>query len=135
MELTDIKITFKKFGLNVPNSHRKVCYFPVINLEYDNCTKKTSICLRDMITDKSSIHRIVLGETYISLQIDNEFRVFNKKGEKIGSVKIDEYGDLFKSNKNSFILRKDRALTWISDKAEVIKTHYLKEKLLKTSEL
>lgn len=127
MELTDVKITFKKFGLHVSNSHRKACYFPVVTLEYDNCTKKIPICLMDMITDTKSIQRIVLGETYISLQIDNEFRIFNKKGKKMGSVKIDEYGDLFKINKNSFIFRKDGVLTWINDKSQVIKTHYLKE--------
>lgn len=136
MNPTGAKITFKKIGITVPGLPRKVCYFPVVNIEYDIEKKKCQICLIDLIADKKSIKHLLIGKTFIALQFSDEFRVFNMEGKKVGSVSADKYGDeLVTICKDGFVLRKDRTITWIDDKAEVIKSHYLTEEKLKKSEI
>ena len=136
MNSTSAKITFKKIGITVPGLPRKVSYFPVVNIEYDNEKKKCQICLMDLIADKKSIKHLLMGKTFIVIQVSDEFRVFNMEGKKVGSVSADEYGEeLVAICEDGFVLRKDKTITWIDDKAEVIKSHSLTEEELKESEI
>lgn len=136
MNPTGAKITFKKIGIHVPDLPRKACYFPVVNIEYDNEKKKCQIRLVDLITDKKSIKNLLIGKTFIALQVSDEFRVFNMEGQKVGSVSADEYGEeLVAICENGFVLQKDRTITWIDDKAKIIKSHCLTEEELKKSEI
>lgn len=136
MNSTSAKITFRKIGINAPGLPRKVCYFPVINIEYDNEKKKCQICLMDLIADKKSIKHLLIGKTFIALQVSDEFRVFNMEGKKVGSVSADEYGEeLVAICEDGFVLRKNMTITWIDDKAEVIKSRSLTEEELKKSEI
>lgn len=136
MNSTSAKITFKKIGITEPGLPRKVCYFPVVNIEYDNEKKKCQICLMDLIADKKSIKHLLIGKTFIAIQVSDEFRVFNMEGKKVGSVSADEYGEeLVAICEDGFVLRKDKTITWIDDKAEVIKSHSLTEEELKESEI
>ena len=136
MHSTSAKITFKKIGITVPGLPRKVSYFPVVNIEYDNEKKKCQICLMDLIADKKSIKHLLIGKTFIAIQVSDEFRVLNMEGKKVCSVSADEYGeDLVAICEDSFVLRKDKTITWIDDKAEVIKSHSLTEEELKESEI
>lgn len=136
MNPTDAKITFKEIGINVHGLPRKACYFPVVNIEYDNEKKKCQIRLLDLIADKKSIKHLLIGKTFIALQISDEFRVYNMEGKKVGSVSAEKYGEeLVSICEDGFVLRKDRTITWIDDKAEVIRSRCLTEEELKKSEI
>lgn len=98
MNLTSVEISFKNIGLHIPDFCRKECYYHVLNVEYDNSQKEAKICLVDIITDKKSVRQVILRGAFILLQLGNEFRVFNMKGEKIGVVSIYECDNIFNTN-------------------------------------
>ncbi len=127
MSITSMEIKFSNIGINTADQPRKVNYIPVAVLGFDNCTKKKRVYLDVFIRDKKSVKEALAGETFIVLLVDDEFHVFDLEGKLQGKVSSTEYGDPVQINEDSFILCKDRTVTWITDKGEVLKARELTE--------
>lgn len=125
MSITSIEIKFSKVGINRIDQPRKVNYIPVAVLQFDNLPKKKRIYLDGLLSDKKSVKQVLAGETFIALKIDDDFIVYDLEGSRQGQVSAKEYGELIQVNENSFILCKDRTVTWINDCGKVIQSRGL----------
>ena len=64
---------------------------------------------------------------FIVILVDHEFNVFDLEGKLQGKVSSTEYGVPVQINEDSFILCKDRTVTWITNKGDVLKARELTE--------
>ena len=122
MSITSMEIKFSKIGVNAPGKPRKVIYIPVAVLQFDKLPTKKKISLEVLLPDKKSVKQAIAGETFIALRIDDDFCVYDLDGKRQGQVPVGEYGELIQVNENSFILCKDRTITWINDHGKIIKS-------------
>lgn len=127
MSITSIEIKFSKVGINRIDQPHKVNYIPVAVLQFDNLPKKKRIYLDGLLSDKKSVKQVLAGETFIALKIDDDFIVYDLEGSRQGQVSAKEYGELIQVNENSFILCKDRTVTWINDCGKVIQSRELSD--------
>ena len=125
MSITSIEIKFSKVGVHSIDQPRKVNYIPVAVLQFDNLPKKKRIYLDGFLSDKKSVKQVLAGETFIALKIDDDFIIYDLEGSRQGQVSAKEYGKLFQVNENSFILCKDRTVTWINDRGKVVQSREL----------
>ena len=79
------------------------------------------------LRDKKSVKEALAEETFIVILVDHEFNVFDLEGKLQGKVFSTEYGVPVQINEDSFILCKDRTVTWITDKGNVLKARELTE--------
>lgn len=131
MSITSMEIKFSNIGINTANQSRKIYYIPVIVLGFDSCTKKKRVYLDIFLRDKKSVKEALAGETFIVILVDHEFNVFDLEGKLQGTVSSTEYGVPVQINEDSFILCKDRTVTWITDKGNVLKARELTEEDIK----
>ncbi len=131
MSITSMEIKFSNIGINTANQSRKIYYIPVIVLGFDSCTKKKRVYLDIFLRDKKSVKEALAGETFIVILVDHEFNVFDLEGKLQGKVSSTEYGVPVQINEDSFILCKDRTVTWITDKGNVLKARELTEEDIK----
>ena len=122
-----MEIKFSNIGINTANQPRKIYYIPVIVLGFDSCTKKKRVYLDILLRNKKSVKEALAGETFIVILVDHEFNVFDLEGKLQGKVSSTEYGVPVQINENSFILCKDRTVTWITNKGDVLKARELTE--------
>lgn len=127
MSITSMEIKFSNIGINTANQSRKIYYIPVIVLGFDSCTKKKRVYLDIFLRDKKSVKEALAGETFIVILVDHEFNVFDLEGKLQGTVSSTEYGVPVQINEDSFILCKDRTVTWITNKGDVLKARELTE--------
>ena len=127
MSITSMEIKFSNIGINTANQSRKIYYIPVIVLGFDSCTKKKRVYLDILLRNKKSVKEALAGETFIVILVDHEFNVFDLEGKLQGKVSSTEYGVPVQINEDSFILCKDRTVTWITDKGNVLKARELTE--------
>lgn len=127
MSITNMEIKFSKYGITTADQPRKELYGIIAVLQHDNQKKKQRIYLENFIRDKKSLKRAFAGETFIAVQVDEQFYVHDMKGILQGAVSTAEHGNLVQVNENSFILCKDKTITWISDKSEVLNSRELTE--------
>lgn len=125
MGIINLQLKFSKIGVNSLNQPRKMCYMPIAVIQFENQSKKKRIQLEDIIYDKESVKYVIFGETYIAILINEDFSIYNLEGRKQGSVNNSNYGELIQVNEDSFILCKDRVVTWINDKGEIVKSREL----------
>lgn len=131
MSITSMEIKFSNIGINTANQSRKIYYIPVIVLGFDSCTKKKRVYLDIFLRNKKSVKEALAGETFIVILVDHEFNVFDLEGKLQGKVSSTEYGVPVQINEDSFILCKDRTVTWITDKGNVLKARELTEEDIK----
>ena len=131
MSITSMEIKFSNIGINTANQSRKIYYIPVIVLGFDSCTKKKRVYLDILLRNKKSVKEALAGETFIVILVDHEFNVFDLEGKLQGKVSSTEYGVPVQINEDSFILCKDRTVTWITDKGNVLKARELTEEDIK----
>ena len=131
MSITSMEIKFSNIGINTANQSRKIYYIPVIVLGFDSCTKKKRVYLDIFLRNKESVKEALAGETFIVILVDHEFNVFDLEGKLQGKVSSTEYGVPVQINEDSFILCKDRTVTWITDKGNVLKARELTEEDIK----
>lgn len=79
------------------------------------------------LRNKKSVKEALAGETFIVILVDHEFNVFDLEGKLQGKVSSTEYGVPVQINEDSFILCKDRTVTWITNKGDVLKARELTE--------
>ena len=127
MSITSMEIKFSNIGINTANQSRKIYYIPVIVLGFDSCTKKKRVYLDILLRNKKSVKEALAGETFIVILVNHEFNVFDLEGKLQGKVSSTEYGVPVQINENSFILCKDRTVTWITNKGDVLKARELTE--------
>lgn len=127
MSINSMEIKFSKIGITTANQPRKVYYIPVVVLGFDNRTVKKRVYLNTLVHNKKSVKQTLAGETFIAVLIDNEFNVFDLEGQLQGKVSSTKYGVPVQVNKKSFILWKDRTVTWITNKGDVLKARELTE--------
>ena len=127
MSITSMEIKFSNIGINTANQPRKIYYIPVIVLGFDSCTKKKRVYLDILLRNKKSVKEALAGETFIVILVDHEFNVFDLEGKLQGKVSSTEYGVPVQINEDSFILCKDRTVTWITNKGDVLKARELTE--------
>ena len=125
MRITNLELKFSKIGINTLSQPRMECYMPVVVVKYENQAKKKRIYLDDYISDKKSVKRLIAGETYIALLINEEFFIYDLEGRKQGSIIAKDYGELIQVDEDSFILCKDRVITCINDKGVTVKSREL----------
>ena len=122
-----MEIKFSNIGINTANQPQKIYYIPVIVLGFDSCTKKKRVYLDIFLRNKKSVKEALAGETFIVILVDHEFNVFDLEGKLQGKVSSTEYGVPVQINEDSFILCKDRTVTWITNKGDVLKARELTE--------
>lgn len=127
MSINSMEIKFSKIGITTANQPRKVYYIPVVVLGFDNRTVKKRVYLNTLVHNKKSVKQTLAGETFIAVLIDNEFNVFDLEGQLQGKVSSTKYGVPVQVNEKSFILWKDRTVTWITNKGDVLKARELTE--------
>lgn len=127
MSITSMEIKFSNIGINTANQPQKIYYIPVIVLGFDSCTKKKRVYLDIFLRNKKSVKEALAGETFIVILVDHEFNVFDLEGKLQGKVSSTEYGVPVQINEDSFILCKDRTVTWITNKGDVLKARELTE--------
>ena len=127
MSITSMEIKFSNIGITTANQPRKMYYIPVVVLGFDNRTIKKRVYLNMFVHDKKSVKQTLAGETFIVVLVDHEFNVFDLEGQLQGKVSSTKYGVPVQVNKESFILCKDRTVTWITDKGDVLKARELTE--------
>lgn len=136
MGLQSLEIKFSKIGVNQLSCNqgkiqKSVTYIPVATVLFEGKSKK-KIYLSSIVSDKKSIKQVIAGDTFICLQINDEYKVHNLDGDFKGSVSAEEYGNLLQVNEDSFILLKGSAITLIKDKGEVAGSRMLTEEELRT---
>lgn len=135
MGILSLEIKFSKIGVNQLSSNqdkiqKSVTYIPVAVVQFEGESKKKRIYLSSIVSDKKSIKQVVVGDTFICLQIDDEYKVYNLDGVLQGSIPSEKYGSLLQVNENSFILLKESTITIINDKGEVAGSRMLNEEEL-----
>lgn len=135
MGILSLEIKFSKIGVNQLSSNqdkiqKSVTYIPVAVVQFEGESKKKRIYLSSIVSDKKSIKQVVVGDTFICLQIDDEYKVYNLDGVLQGSIPSEKYGSLLQVNENSFILLKESTITFISDKGEIAGSRMLNEEEL-----
>ncbi|MCQ2306986.1 MAG: hypothetical protein MJ000_05425 [Bacteroidales bacterium] len=135
MGILSLEIKFSKIGVNQLSSNqdkiqKSVTYIPVAVVQFEGESKKKRIYLSSIVSDKKSIKQVIAGDTFICLQIDDEYEVHNLDGVLQGSIPSEKYGNLLQVNENSFILLKESTITFISDKGEIAGSRMLNEEEL-----
>lgn len=127
MGITNLELKFSKVGVTdtVSNQSRKVRYIPVVVVQFENQPKKKRIYLEGFIFDKKSVKHVIAGETYIALLVNEVFFIYDLEGRKQGTVFANDYGELIQINEDSFILCKDRVITWVNDKGKIVNSREL----------
>lgn len=136
MGIQSLEIKFSKIGVNqlsfIRAKFKKVLptfLLPLFCLRVNQRRRSISLVF---ISDKKSIKQVIAGDTFICLQINDEYKVHNLDGDFQGSVSAEEYGNLLQVNEDSFILLKGSAITLINDKGEVAGSRMLTEEELRT---
>lgn len=137
MGIQSIEIKFSKIGVNQLDSNqgkilKGITYMPVAAVQFEGESKKKRIYLSSMVSDKKIIKQVIGGDTFICLQINDEYKVYNLDGALQGSISSVEYGNLLQVNEDSFILLKGSLITLINDKGEIVGSRMLNEEELNT---
>ena len=122
-ELGDVEIKFSKVRSHSVNQLCQERFTPIAVL-WVGCDS-FKIRLEGSLSDKKSVKKIIVSETFIALLVDHEFRIYSLKGAIQETVSTPKYGKLIHVNKNFFVFCKGRTLTWISNKGMIQKSRRL----------
>ena len=122
-ELRSVEIKFSKVRSHSANQLCQERFTPVAVL-WVGCDS-FKIRLEGYLSDKKSVKKIIVSETFIALLVDHEFRIYSLKGAIQETVSTPKYGKLIHVNKNFFVFCKGRTLTWISSNGMIQKSRRL----------
>ena len=122
-ELWGVEIKFSKVRSHSTNQLCQERFTPIAVL-WVGCDS-FKIRLEGSLSDKKSVKKIIVSETFIALLVDHEFRIYSLKGAIQETVSTPKYGKLIHVNKNFFVFCKGRTLTWISNKGMIQKSRRL----------
>ena len=122
-ELRSVEIKFSKVRSHSANQLCQERFTPVAVL-WVGCDS-FKIRLEGYLSDKKSVKKIIVSETFIALLVDHEFRIYSLKGAIQETVSTQKYGKLIHVNKNFFVFCKGRTLTWISSNGMIQKSRRL----------
>lgn len=122
-ELRSVEIKFSKVRSHSANQLCQERFTPIAVL-WVGCDS-FKIRLEGYLSDKKSVKKIIVSETFIALLVDHEFRIYSLKGAIQETVSTQKYGKLIHVNKNFFVFCKGRTLTWISSNGMIQKSRRL----------
>lgn len=122
-ELWGVEIKFSKVRSHSANQLCQGGFIPIAVLWV--CDYYYKIRLEGSLSDKKSVKKIIVSETFIALLVDHEFRIYSLKGAIQETVSTKKYGKLIHVNKNFFVFCKGKILTWISNKGMIQKSRRL----------
>lgn len=122
-ELWGVEIKFSKVRSHSASQLCQEEFIPVAVLWV--CDYYYKIRLEGSLSDKKSVKKIIVSETFIALLVDHEFRIYSLKGAIQETVSTKKYGKLIHVNKNFFVFCKGKILTWISNKGMIQKSRRL----------
>lgn len=129
-QVEKVEIKFSLVGVTEKNQPRQMNYIPVVLVQYKGYKRIKKIFLEGMFDKKPSVKCSISGGSYIAVQFDNEYRIYDWEGKRKGGVLYSDFGRPIQVEPDCFVLLKEKNATWISDAGEVINSRELTEEEL-----
>lgn len=131
MTIKDVKVTMSRIGITSSDTPRKIMYMPIAKISYNESKKSFTKFLDGTFVKKDHFQGYIIGKAYFVGITKDEYLIYNEVGERIGSVKIETVGRPIEAHEEYFVCLKDKTISGINPKGEIIATKELSDNELK----
>lgn len=119
MTIKDVKVTMSRIGITSS-----------VKITYNESNTSLTKFLNGTFVKKDYFQEFIIGKTYFVGITKDEYLIYNVVGERIGSVKIETVGRPIEAHEEYFVCLKDKTISGINPKGEVIATKELSDEEL-----